>query len=72
MINIICLNEEFSSAKILINEKQCIDNKTEDKFESVLFLPMNEELVYEGGLRGKDYFKKSYKAKPLISIVTVV
>lgn len=47
-------------------------NKPEDKFETVLFLPQGNGRKGEGGLRAKGYFKKSYKEKPLISIVTVV
>jgi len=44
----------------------------EDKFETVLFLPEGEDRKGEGGLRTQGYFKKSYKNKPLISIITVV
>ncbi|MFA6144570.1 MAG: glycosyltransferase family 2 protein [Sulfurimonas sp.] len=47
-------------------------NKSENKFESVLFLPEVEGRKGEGGLRTNGYFKKSYNDKPLISIITVV
>ncbi len=72
MIDIICLNEKFSTTKNLFEEKPLIYNKLQNKFESALFLSKNEGRIDEDGLREKDYFKKSYKAKPLISIVTVV
>jgi len=44
----------------------------EDKFETVLFLPEGEGRKGEGGLRTKGYFKKSFKDKPFINIVTIV
>jgi glycosyltransferase involved in cell wall biosynthesis len=50
---------------------QIINNK-EDKFETFLFLPSenNLERYGEGGLRKKNIFKNSYPDKPLISVVT--
>jgi len=72
MANSICLDENYSTTKLLIKEKIEIAKKTEDKFESALFLQENENRKGEGGLRKKGYFKKSYENKPLISIVTVV
>ena len=44
----------------------------EDKFEKLLFLPEAKGRIGEGGLRVKGCSKKSYKDKPLISIITVV
>ena len=88
MQDIICLNENYSTTRLLykfvdseyldkdgkIKEKSKfnINNSTligssEDKFDTILFLPEDE-----GGLRTKGYFKKSYEGKPLISIITVV
>lgn len=72
MTNIICLDENYSTTRLLTKEKPEIINNLEDKFESVLFLPQGENRKGEGGLRTKGYFKKSYDGKPLISIVTVV
>ena len=71
-MNTLCLNEKYSTTRLLITEKPAINNKPEDKFETVLFLPENNEKRGEGGLRTKGYYKKSYEDKPLISIVTVV
>ena len=72
-------NEKYSTTRLLIEaDSEVIANEVkqsnmpEDKFETVLFLPMGENRKGEGGLRTKGYFKKSYEDKLLISIVTVV
>lgn len=88
MTNTICLDENYSTTRLLI--KACSDvianeakQSNQDKFETVLFLPESEGRKGEGGLRTKGYFKKSYTSsslrgeakqsnKPLISIITVV
>lgn len=73
-MNIIKLDPNFSITRMIPIRKPCIVNKSEDKFESVLFLPEVEgrKGEGEGGLRTKGYYKKSYEDKPLISIITVV
>lgn len=72
MINTICLDKNYSTTKLVVQDKPEIIKNADDKFEIVLFLPEGEERKGEGGLRTKGYFKKSYEDKPLISIVTVV
>jgi len=72
MTNTLCLDENYSTTRLVTKEKPEIINNPEDKFETVLFLPMSEGRKGEGGLRTKGYFKKSYDDKPLISIITVV
>lgn len=72
MTNAISLDKNFSTTRLLTKEKPIIENGPEDKFESILFLPKNNDRKDEGGLRTKGYFKSSYDAKPLISIITVV
>lgn len=72
MTNIICLDEKYSTTRLVAQEKPEIVNNPEDKFETALFLPEGEGRKGEGGLRTKGYFKKSYENKPLISIITVV
>ena len=67
-----CLDENYSTTRLLTQEEPIIKNKPEDKFETILFLPNHKERKGEGGLRTKGYFKKSYKKTPLISIITVV
>ena len=72
MSNTICLDERYSTTKLLTKKKPEIVKNGEGKFQSVLFLPEAEGRKGEGGLRAKGYFKKSYEDKPLVSIVTVV
>ena len=48
------------------------EQKPEDQFETVLFLPEGEGRQGEGGLRTRGYFKKSDIDKPLITVVTIV
>lgn len=66
--NTICLDEKYSTTRLITKEKLEIINN----FEDILFLPELKNRKAEGGLRTKGYFKKSYENKPLISIVTVV
>ena len=68
MSNTICLDERYSTTKLLTKKKPEIVKNGEDKFQSVLFLPEAEGRKGEGGLRAKGYFKKSYEDKPLVSI----
>lgn len=65
-------NYIYSSTKLLTTETPKIIDNLDDQFETVLFLPEDENRQGEGGLRTKGYFKKSYDDKPLISIITVV
>lgn len=51
----------FSTLILLSQEKPHIANNHGDKFETLLSLPHNQERKVEGGLRGKGYFKHSYK-----------
>lgn len=52
--------------------KPQIVNKKDDKFETLLFLPLekNFERFGDGGLRKKNIFKTAFFGKPLISVVT--
>lgn len=72
MTDVICLNEKYSTTRLLSKHDSTLEMKAGDKFESYLFLPKSELSFAEGGLRTQGYFKHSYKDKPLISIVTVV
>jgi glycosyltransferase involved in cell wall biosynthesis len=65
-------NTLFSTTKLLVKEKPILDQNSEYKLVSKLFLPINIKRKEEGGLRKQGFFKKSYKNKPLISIVTIV
>ena len=66
------MNRHSSTTRLITKEKPKIINITEDKYETILFMPENEERNGEGGLRTKGCFKKTYEDKPLISIITVV
>lgn len=58
---VIAMEEKvFSTTALLTNKRPIIINKPEDKFETMLFLPENNERKGEGGLRTKGYFKHSY------------
>jgi len=72
MNNIICLDKNYSTTRLVTKEKPETLNNLNDKFKSCLFFPASEGRVAEGGLRGKGYFKKSYNDKPLITIIMVV
>jgi hypothetical protein len=39
----LCLNEKFSTTRIVTTEKPLIENNPDDKFETLLFLPSLKE-----------------------------
>ncbi len=64
--------KDYSTVRSVTTELPIIENRVEDSFETLLFLPRNEGRQGEGGLRTRGCFKKPDPRKPLISIVTVV
>ena len=56
----IALDPNFSTTRLVTQEKQVITNDPSSKVQSVLFLPPNPERKGEGGLRTQGYFKQSY------------
>ena len=72
MTDTLCIDEKYSTTRLLIKEKPVLEQKPEYKLKPTLFLSPNSTRKEEGGLRTKGYFKKSYDNKPLISVVTVV
>ena len=46
--------------------------KSEEQFETIMFLPKHKDLISEGGLRKQGYFKKNDYNNPLITVITVV
>lgn len=72
MTQIICLEEKYSTTRLLTREQPAIEIKIEDQLESALFLSEGEGREGEGGLRTQDYFKVSQDDKLLITIITVV
>jgi len=68
-MNTICLDENFSTTRLLTKEKPIIEKNPDDKFETVLFLPEGETLCVK--IDDKKIFRKeeiindylSYKSK---------
>lgn len=67
-----CLNSTFSTTRLVTREQPIIENRPEDKFETVLFLHEGENRTGQGGLRTQGLFKRSLPDKPLITVITVV
>ncbi|MCK5535974.1 MAG: glycosyltransferase [Bacteroidales bacterium] len=67
-----CLDNSYSTTKLLTKERPIIEYKFDDKFITMLFLPRTEGRKEEGGLRLKGFFKKNYKDLSLITIIVVV
>lgn len=72
MTDIICLDKNYSTTRLVTKKKPENFDNSNSKFQSHLFFSSSEGIIAEGGLRGKNYFKKSYDDKPLITIITVV
>jgi glycosyltransferase involved in cell wall biosynthesis len=72
MTELFGVDKKYSTTRLLTREQPIIENKSEDKLESVLFLPEHKDRLGEGGLRTQGYFKTSQIDKPLITVVTVV
>lgn len=68
----ICLDERYSTTRIVTPKPPLVENKLEDKYKTLLFLPLNENRIAEGGLRTKGFFKQNIPGKPLISVITTV
>jgi len=66
-----CLNKDFSTTRLVINDRAEIEKQSSDKFESLLFFPEGND-QQNGGLRTQGHFKQSLSNKPLITIITVV
>ena len=56
MAKVICLDQNYSTTRLLTQEKPKIVNSPEDKFQTILSLPEGEGRKDEGGLRTKGYF----------------
>jgi hypothetical protein len=66
------LDDQYSTTRSVTRQQPVFEKQTEDKFETVLFLPVGEARQGEGGLRTQGYFKARLEGKPLITVVTVV
>ncbi|WP_457618563.1 glycosyltransferase family 2 protein [Lutibacter sp.] len=70
--NIFELDKTYSTTRRVTKQKPVIENNSEDKVKTQLFLPAKPDRKAEGGLRCQGYFKSNEKDKPLISVITVV
>ncbi len=68
----ICVDQNYSTTRLLTRKQPNIKNRPENKFQTVLLLPEGEGRQGEGGLRTQGYFKTSQTNRPLITVVTVV
>jgi len=71
-MKITCLNENYSTTRLLTKIEPPIFINKNDKFTSTLYVEEMNTIKAEGGLRKNGYFKKRFTEKPLISIITVV
>jgi glycosyltransferase involved in cell wall biosynthesis len=63
--------EAFSTTRKAVTARPVLSNKSDDKFETSLFL--SPSLISDaGGLRTKGLFKKNEPNRPLVTIITVV
>jgi len=72
MVETICLNNNFSTTKLLLNDQPMYNTFFSDEYNAMMLLPEEKNRQGEGGLRTKGYFKKSYDNKPLITVITVI
>ena len=72
MNNVICLDNKYSTTRLLIKKEVCSTQIKYDNCKDMNATLKGGNKKCEGGLRIRQYSKKSYKYKPLISIVTVV
>jgi len=67
-----CLNPKYSTTRIVTKEQPRIENDPSSKLQTLLLFPPNSNRQGEGGLRTKEYFKRSFNDKPLVSVITIV
>ena len=61
MAETVCLDENYSTTRLLTDVQPEITKAPGDQFESVLFLPEKSGRKGAGGLRTKGYYKFSYE-----------
>lgn len=66
------MNSQYSTTRIVTRERPTIENDATSKVKTQLYLPSHPQRQGEGGLRTKDYFKKSSHGLPLVSVITIV
>ena len=63
--------EAFSTTRKAVTARPALSNKSDDKFETSLFLSPSL-MIDAGGLRTKGLFKKHEANRPLVTVITVV
>ena len=79
MSNYTTLQSKFSTTRRLMKtssesaiKKLRQIKKSEEQFETIIFLPKHKGSISDGGLRKQGYFKKNDNYMPLITVITVV
>jgi len=72
MTSTTCLDERYSTTRMIHNIKPTLHMQSEELFESAFYLQANEKRIGEGGLRTTGYYKKSSANKPVLTIITAV
>lgn len=67
-----CHVTTYSTTRSTTNIQPVLNNSTDSKIISMLFLPEGEGRTGDGGLRAHGSFKQSLPDKPLITVITVV
>jgi glycosyltransferase involved in cell wall biosynthesis len=79
--DVICLDDRYSTTRLVSNKRPSIESKCNQKLEFTLFSPQNINRKGEGGLRTNGYYKnienptkeeESTCSLPIVSVVTVV
>ncbi len=68
----ICINQQYSTTRLLTAQQSAFEINAGFAFESILLLSKSEGRMGEGGLRTKGYFKTRLSGMPIITLVTVV
>jgi len=72
MTNIVCLDDRYSTTRMISNTRPSESLIGDELFESTIILQTTEGRIAEGGLRTNGYFKRTSRKKPLITIITAV
>ncbi len=71
MTRVVCLNDNFSTTRTLVDSTPQQHFEMNESFESNLFLERNVPRI-DGGLRLKGYFKQSLLDKPVVTVIIAV
>ncbi len=67
-----CLDSQYSTTRLVTEERPYIENLPDARVQRVLALPPNSQRQGEGGLRTRGFFKKTFNGKPLVTVITIV